>query len=125
MEDIKRLFKRAGISAVAILIYGILVQSKEVYIGMFSGALVSILALYLLAIDVKRIVATKDTSKKKAFLGYLQRYFLYGVYLGVIAYVWGLSMIICSGLGLLNVKFNILLMTLSDKFSRFRDKHLK
>lgn len=125
MEEIKRLFKRAGISAVAILIYGILVQSKEVYIGMFSGALVSIFALYLLSIDVKRIVATKDTSKKKAFLGYLQRYVLYGVYLGVIAYFWGLSMTICSGLGLLNVKFNILLMTLSDKFSRFRDKHLK
>lgn len=125
MEDIKRLFKRAGITALIILIYGVLVQSKEVYLGMFTGALVSILSLYLLCIDVKKIIATKDASKKRAILGYLQRYVLYIVYLGVIAKFFGLSMVICSGLGLLNVKFNIQLMALSDRVLKFRDKHLK
>ncbi|QNM14676.1 ATP synthase subunit I [Fusobacterium hominis] len=125
MEDIKRLFKRAGITALIILIYGVLVQSKEVYLGMFTGALVSILSLYLLCIDVKKIIATKDGSKKRAILGYLQRYVLYIVYLGVMAKFFGLSMVICSGLGLLNVKFNIQLMALSDRVLKFRDKHLK
>lgn len=38
---------------------------------------------------------------------------------------FGLSMIICSGLGLLNVKANILLMALSDKVIKIRDKNLK
>ena len=105
MDKIKSLFKRTGITALIILIYGIIIGSKEVYFGMFSGALVSILGLYLLCLDV--------------------RYALYGVYLGVMAKFFGLSMIICSGLGLLNVKANILLMALSDKVIKIRDKNLK
>ena len=108
-----------------ILIYGIIIGSKEVYFGMFSGALVSILGLYLLCLDVKKIVATQQGSYKRGILGYLQRYALYGVYLGVMAKFFGLSMIICSGLGLLNVKANILLMALSDKVIKIRDKNLK
>lgn len=54
MDKIKSLFKRTGITALIILIYGIIIGSKEVYFGMFSGALVSILGLYLLCLDVKR-----------------------------------------------------------------------
>lgn len=125
MEDIKRLFKRSAVTALIILIYGIVVQTKEVYLGMFTGALVSMFSLYLLCVDVKKIVATKNGSRKRAFIGYLQRYVLYGVYLGAIAKLFGLSMVICSGLGLLNVKFNIQLMALSDRVLRFRNKHLK
>lgn len=98
-----------------ILVYGLIIGSKEVYLGMFSGAVVSILGLYLICLDVKKIVTTQQGSYKRGILGYLQRYTLYGIYLGVIAKFFGLSMIICSGLGLLNVKANILLMALSDK----------
>lgn len=115
MEKIKTLFKRTSITALIILVYGIIVGSKEVYFGMFTGALVSILGLYLLCLDVKKIVATQQGSYKRGILGYLQRYVIYGVYLGVMAKFFGLPMIICSGLGLLNVKANILLMALSDK----------
>ena len=125
MDKIKSLFKRTGITALIILIYGIIIGSKEVYFGMFSGALVSILGLYLLCLDVKKIIATQQCSYKRGILGYLQRYALYGVYLGVMAKFFGLSMIICSGLGLLNVKANILLMALSDKVIKIRDKNLK
>lgn len=125
MEDIKRVFKRSGITVLIILIYGIIVQSKEVYLGMASGALVSIFALYLLCIDVKNIVATQNGSHKRAILGYLKRYILYAVYLGVMAKYFGLSMVLCSGIGLLNTRINITLMTLSDKFLKIRDKDLK
>ena len=125
MDKIKVLFKRTGITALVILVYGVIIGSKEVYLGMFSGALVSILGLYLLCIDVKKIVMTQQGSYKRGILGYLQRYAIYGIYLGVMAKFFGLSMIICSGLGLLNVKFNILLMALSDKVLKIRDKNLK
>lgn len=125
MDKVKSLFKRTGVTALIILAYGIVIGSKEVYLGMFSGAVVSILGLYLLCLDVKKIVATQQGSYKRGILGYLQRYVLYGVYLGVMAKFFGLSMIICSGLGLLNVKANILLMALSDKILKVRDKNLK
>ena len=77
MDKIKSLFKRTGITALIILIYGIIIGSKEVYFGMFSGALVSILGLYLLCLDVKKIIATQQGSYKRGILGYLQRYALY------------------------------------------------
>lgn len=125
MDKIKVLFKRTGITALVILVYGIIIGSKEVYLGMFSGALMSIFGLYLLCIDVKKIVMTQQGSYKRGILGYLQRYAIYCIYLGVMAKFFGLSMIICSGLGLLNVKFNILLMALSDKVLKIRDKNLK
>lgn len=125
MEKVKLLFKRAGITALIILVYGIIIQSKEIYFGMFSGAVVSILALYMLCLDVKNIVATQQGSYKRGILGYVQRYLLYAIYLGLMAKFFGLSMVICSGLGLLNVKANILLMALSDKLLKYRDKHLR
>lgn len=125
MDKVKILFKRTWITALAILVYGVIVGSKEVYLGIFSGAVVSILGLYLLCLDVKKIVATQQGSYKRGILGYLQRYFMYGIYLGVMGKFFGLSMIICSGLGLLNVKGNILLMALSDKVLKIRDKNLK
>lgn len=125
MEQIKLLFKRAFLTAIIILIYGFLVQGKEIYIGMFSGALVSILALYMIYQDVNTIVVTKNSSKKRAMLGYLKRYILYSVFLGIMGKIGGLSMILGSAIGLLNVKGNIYLLVLSDKFKKFRDKHLK
>lgn len=125
MEDIKRVFKRSGITVLIIFIYGIIIQIKEVYFGMTSGALVSIFTFYLLCIDVKNIVATQNGTHKRAILGYLKRYIVYAVYLGVMAKYFGLSMVLCSGMGLLNTRINITLMTLSDRFLKFRDKNLK
>lgn len=125
MEQIKLLFKRAFITAILILAYGIIIQVKEIYIGMFLGALVSILALYMIYQDVNTIVVTKDGSKKRAMFGYLKRYFLYAVFLGIMGKIGGLPMILGSAIGLLNVKGNIYLLVLSDKFRKFRDKYLK
>ena len=125
MEEIKKVFKHSIITEIAILTYGLVFQVKEIYIGMFSGAVVSLLAFYLICMDVKKIVASGDGSYKRGIIGYLQRYAIYIIYLGVIAKFFGLSMIISSGLGLLNVKGNILLIALSDKILKIRDKHLR
>lgn len=125
MEQIKLLFKRAFITAILILVYGIVVQGKEIYIGMFLGALVSILALYMIYQDVNTIVVTRDSSKKRAMLGYLKRYTLYGIFLAVMGRFGGLPMILGSAIGLLNVKGNIYLLVFSDKLKKIRDNHLK
>lgn len=125
MEQIKLLFKRAFITAVLILLYGIITATKEIYIGMFLGSLVSILALYMIYQDVNTIVVTRDSSKKRAMFGYLKRYILYSVFFGIMGKIGGLSMILGSAIGLLNVKGNIYLLVLSDKFKKFRDNHLK
>lgn len=125
MEDIKKILKRSIMTVFVILVYGIAVQSKEIYVGMFSGAVVSIIGFQMICIDVKKIVLTKQGSHKRAMLGYLQRYVIYAVYLGVIAKFFGLSMTICSGIGLLNVKGNIIFVALSDKILKIRDKYLR
>lgn len=125
MEEVKKVFKHSIITAIAILVYGVVFQVKEIYIGMFTGSVISLLAFYLICIDVKKIVAGREGSYKRGILGYLQRYALYVIYLGVIAKFFGLSMIISSGLGLLNVKGNILLIALSDKILKIRDKYLR
>ena len=46
MNDIKRIFKRAAVTAVIILIYGVLVKSEYVYLGMFSGSVMSMYSIY-------------------------------------------------------------------------------
>lgn len=130
MEKIKQLFKRAFITAGMVFIYGIIVRSKEVWLGMFSGALISILTLYMLCLDVKNVVASSQGGYKRGLKGYLQRYLVYVIYLGIIGFFGSkgyynpLPMLICSGLGLLNIKGNILFMALSDKILKYRDKNL-
>lgn len=67
MNDIKRIFKRAAVTAVIILIYGILVKSEYVYLGMFSGSVMSILVFYLLCLDIKSIAASESVSRKRDY----------------------------------------------------------
>ena len=92
---------------------------------MFGGSIVSIIGLYLLCIDIKKIVESGQAGYGRSIMGYLQRYTLYGVYMGIMAKFFGMPMLICSALGLLSIKGNILLMALSDKVLKLREKHLK
>lgn len=86
MEDIKTIFKHAGISAILVFLYGLLIWNFYVLIGTFSACLVSILSFYSLCEDVKTQVFLKDDSRRRAFLRYLKRYVLSGVYLAVLGY---------------------------------------
>lgn len=125
MEQIKSIFKRAGIAATIILIYGIIIKNEYVYIGMFSGSVMSIIMFYMICMDIKSIAASESVSRKRGFIGYAKRYLVYGVYLGAMTKFFGLPMLLSSAIGLLNVKVIILLMTLSENIGRLRDKFLR
>lgn len=125
MEQIKSIFKKAGIAAIIILIYGIIIKSEYVYIGMFSGSVMSIVMFYMICMDIKSITASESVSHKRGFIGYAKRYLVYGIYLGAMAKFFGLSMLLSSAIGLLNVKVIILLMILSENIGRLRDKFLR
>lgn len=125
MEEIKKIIKRAIITSVCILVYGVASGVHEIYIGMFTGAIISVIGFYLLCKDIQNTIILQDGSRKRAMLSYLKRYALYGIYLGIMGEYFGLSMIICSALGLLNIRINIQVMALSDKILKFRDKTLK
>lgn len=125
MEQIKSIFKRAGLVAVIILIYGIIIKNEYVYIGMFSGSVMSIIMFYMICMDIKSIAASESVSRKRGFIGYAKRYLVYGIYLGAMAKFFGLPMLLSSAIGLLNVKVIILLMTLSENIVKLRDKFLR
>ncbi|MDO4588608.1 MAG: ATPase [Fusobacterium sp.] len=125
MEQIKGIFKKATLVAVIILIYGVVIKNEYVYVGMFSGAIMSIFMFYMICIDIKSIAASESVSRKRGFLGYAKRYLVYGIYLGAMAKFFGLPMLLGSAIGLLNVKIIILLTTLSENIKRLRDKFLR
>lgn len=124
MDEIKSLIQRAFITSVIIIIYGFIVKEKMVYIGMFTGSLISILAFYMICLDVKAIAA-KGGAYKAGILSYLKRYFLYGLILWLAIYFFGIGMMLSTAIGLLNIKFNIYIMVLYKNFIKFKKKYLK
>lgn len=122
MEDIKTIFKHAGICSFLILIYGLCIWNFYVLVGTFSGSVVSILGFYSLCQDVKTQVFQKDDSRKRAFLRYLKRYIFCAVYLGILGKYFGLEMILSAAIGLLNIKLNILLLPIFKKLKSYSRK---
>lgn len=125
MEDIKNVIKRSFITSGIIIIYGLIIREKMVYLGMFGGSLVSILTFYMLCLDVKSIVANKQGSYKAGIISYVKRYAIYCISLGVAAYFYGTGMLLSTAVGLLNIKFNIMLMVLYKSLKSFKRKYLK
>ncbi|MEF9933280.1 MAG: ATPase [Cetobacterium sp.] len=123
MDNIKKVFRRGIITSVVILVYGILSSNQLIYIGMFIGSLLSLLGFYMICLDVKSSVMSSSPFKV-GVIGYLKRYLIYGVFLGTATYFYGLPMLISGLIGLLNVKFNILLMTLFDNIRKLKIKYL-
>lgn len=124
MEEVKKIIKNSTITSFVILIYGVLIRSREVYIGMFSGSLVSILCFYMIYIDVKTSII-KGANFKSGVLGYLKRYAIYLLVLAGASHFFDLAMMLGTAIGLLNVKFNILLMVLYKNLLKWKDKYLK
>lgn len=124
MEEVKKIIKNSSITSFIIVIYGLIIQSKEVYIGMFLGSLVSILCLYMIYLDVKTSII-KGANFKSGVLGYLKRYAIYFLILAGASYFFDLAMMLGTAIGLLNVKFNIFLMVLYKNLLKWKDKYLK
>ncbi|WP_300356504.1 ATPase [Fusobacterium sp.] len=124
MDEIKNLIKRGSITSVVILVYGLIIKEKIVYMGMFIGSLLSILSFYMICMDVKSIAA-RGGSYKAGIISYLKRYVIYGLALGIATYFFGIGMMLSTAIGLLNIKFNIYLMVLYKNFIKFKSKYLK
>lgn len=124
MESVKKVFKISAIISVVILIYGVLIGSELVYMGMFLGSLISMLCFFMLCEEAKQSIRSRSPMKSSV-IGYLKRYAIYGIYMGVMTYFYGLPMLIGSAIGLLSTKISIFIMVLSDNISSFKEKYLK
>lgn len=124
MELLKIIIKRGFITSAVIFLYGLLIRSDLVYIGMFGGSLLSILGFYMMSLDAKTSLYSSSPFKV-AVVGYLKRYVIYGAYLAVMAKFFGLPMIIASAIGLLSIKFNILLYMGVKNLKSLKSKYLK
>lgn len=91
---------------------------------MFGGSLVSILCFYMIYIDVKTSII-KGANFKSGVLGYLKRYAIYLLVLAGASHFFDLAMMLGTAIGLLNVKFNILLVVLYKNLLKWKDKYLK
>ncbi|MGL5965165.1 MAG: ATP synthase subunit I [Fusobacteriaceae bacterium] len=124
MESIKKIFKISSRTSAVILVYGVLIRNDIVYLGMFIGSLLSILCFYMICEEAKRSI-NSYSPMKSSVIGYLKRYAIYGLYMGIMTYYFGLPMLIGSAIGLLNTKISIFIMVLSDSLSSFKKKYLK
>ncbi|MGL6064805.1 MAG: ATP synthase subunit I [Fusobacteriaceae bacterium] len=122
MEDIKKIFKISTITSGIILLYGVLVRSNLIYIGMFVGSVLSILNLYLICLDAKTRIRA-NSPMKASVIGYLKRYIMCGLFLGIMVKLYGVPMLISSAIGLLNIKFSIFFMVLSEYILKIKKKY--
>ncbi|MGL5000147.1 MAG: ATPase [Cetobacterium sp.] len=124
MNELKVIIKRGIIAAVVIFVYGLLSKNEYIYLGMASGAILSVVGFYMICLDAKASLAS-NSPFKVGVIGYLKRYFIYGIFLALAAKFYGFPMLVSGVIGLLNIKINILAITLFNNIKKFKSKYLK
>lgn len=124
MDELKKIIKRGIITAIVVLVYGVLSGNKYIYMGMFLGAILSVVGFYMICLDAKAGLAS-NSPFKVGVTGYLKRYFLYGIFLALATKFYGFPMLVSGVIGLLNIKFNILAIALFNNIKKFKSKYLK
>ena len=122
MEDIKNLFKKAIIVTIVCFLLGLFFQNKYLLFGISGGCTISVIALYMLSVDTKAIVYSKDikTAKRIAYIGYAKRSFLHFIFLAVLLYFFKDFKLFLSGfIGTLNVKLTIYTMNVLEKIKKY------
>lgn len=109
-QEIKKVLKNSMITSIIVFIYGLVVRSPVVYLGMFGGCIISWLGFYSICLEAEAAVKNNNPFRVTV-TGYLKRYLIYGIYLGILIKFWGIAAFLGGALGLLNIKFNIFLMT--------------
>ena len=113
MEDIKNLFKKTIIVTIVCFLLGLVFQNKYLLFGISGGCAISVIALYMLSVDTKAIIYSKD-------IGYAKRYFLHFIFLAVLLYFFKDFKIFLSGfIGTLNVKFTIYTMNALERIKKY------
>ncbi|ALF23813.1 ATP synthase subunit I [Fusobacterium nucleatum subsp. nucleatum] len=118
MEEIKKLFKITIIVTIVTCLLGLIFQNKYLLFGISGGCAISVIALYMLSLDSKTIVYSKDVkvAKRIAYIGYAKRYFLHLLFLGTLLYFTNDFQLFLSGfIGTLNVKLSIYFMNILRK----------
>ena len=77
----------------------------------------------MISLDAKTSLHS-NSPFKVSVIGYIKRYVLYGIYLGVMAKFFGMPMIIAGALGLLSIKFNIWLYFGVKNIKSLKSKYL-
>ena len=106
------------IVTIIFFLLGLIFQNKYLLFGISGGCVVSVIALYILSLDSKAIVYSKDVkiAKRIAYIGYAKRYFLHLLFLGALLYFTNDFQLFLSGfIGTLNVKLSIYFMSILKK----------
>ena len=122
MEEIKKLFKITIIVTTITFLLGLIFQNKYLLFGISGGCAISVIALYMLSVDTKAIIYSKDikTAKRIAYIGYAKRYFLHFIFLAVLLYFFKDFKIFLSGfIGTLNVKLTIYTMNALERIKKY------
>ena len=122
MEDIKNLFKKTIIVTIVCFLFGLIFQNKYLLCGISGGCSVSVIALYMLSVDTKAIIYSKDvkTAKRIAYIGYAKRYILHFIFLAVLLYFFKDFKLFLSGfIGTLNVKLTIYTMNVLERIKKY------
>jgi|GEM_PF-505817 len=120
-QEIKKVLKNSIITTIIVLIYGILVRSPIIYIGMFGGCVISWIGFYSICLEAEAAVRN-DNPFRVTVTGYLKRYLIYGIYLGVLIKFMGIPTFLGGAIGLLNIKFNIALMAISTVIKKIQSR---
>nr|WP_307775180.1 ATP synthase subunit I [uncultured Cetobacterium sp.] len=123
MDELKKIIKRGIVISVVILVFGIITSNKYIYIGMFLGSALSVVGFYMICLDAKASLSS-NSPFKVGVIGYLKRYFMYGVLLAILTKYYGFPMLVSGVIGLLSVKINILVSTLFNNIKKFKSKYL-
>ena len=118
MEEIKKLFKITIIVTTVTFLLGLIFQNKYLLFGISGGCAISVIALYMLSQDSKAIAYSKDVkvAKRIAYIGYVKRYFLHLLFLGILLYFTNDFQLFLSGfIGTLNVKLSIYFISILKK----------
>lgn len=115
MDQIKKIFKRGIVTSFIVLIYGVFTKNSAVYIGMFVGALISVLAFYMMYEAAQNLTFSKNI-RKSAYLNYGKRYVIYLMTLLIMGYFGKIQFIVATAIGLFNIRINIFLLIFEEKF---------
>ncbi len=120
-QDIKKILKNSIITSVIVLVYGILIRRFAVYIGMFGGCVISWIGFYSICLEAEAAVKN-DNPFRATVTGYLKRYLIYGIYLGILINFFGIPTFLGGAIGLLNIKFNISLMAVLTVLKKIQSR---
>ncbi len=103
----KKIIKIAIIIALLILIYGVIIQEKSIYIGFFGGIIISILNFYLLIRDTTISIQSRKAGIRTGVSGYIKRYLIYIVFLSIMMKI-EFSCFLAGVIGLFVIKLVII-----------------